>query len=159
MYASGFVPFWFVRHFASRRAYIYMLEIVAQILPLYALVGILDKYCVMFIDNEPARHALEKGYGSDEQVNKLVQTVWLWIEKRGMIPQWQRVCSTANVSDAVSRGDFREAERHGLQRICADWDQIFATILQTSLEGPFQWAEVVMAAGVAPMVPTEHCAI
>ena len=46
LYASGFVPFWFARHFASRRAYIYMLEIVAQILPLYALVGILDKYCI-----------------------------------------------------------------------------------------------------------------
>ena len=133
MYASGFVPFWFVRHFASRCAYIYMLEIVAQM--------ILDKYCVMFIDNEPARHALGKGYGSDEQVNKLVQTVWLWIEKHGMVPQWQRVCSTANVGDAVSRGDFREAERRGWQRICADWDQIFATILQTSLEGPFRWAE------------------
>ena len=129
LYASGFVPFWFARHFASRRAYIYMLEIVAQILPLYALVGILDKYCIMFVDNEPARHALGKGYGSDEQVNKLVQTVWLCIETHGMIPQWQRVCSSANVSDAVSRGDFREAE------------QIFATILQTSMEGPFRWAE------------------
>ena len=36
-FAAGSVPFWFSRHFASKRAYIYMLEIVAQLVPLLAL--------------------------------------------------------------------------------------------------------------------------
>ncbi|CAE7199832.1 kanC [Symbiodinium sp. CCMP2592] len=36
-FAHGRVPYWFVRAFTSRRAYIYMLEIVAQILPLFAM--------------------------------------------------------------------------------------------------------------------------
>ena len=141
MYASGFVPFWFVRHFASRRSYIYMLEIVAQILPLYALVKDLDPYCIMFVDNEPARHALRKGYGRDEHINRLVQTAWLWIERCGMVPQWQRVMSSANISDAVSRGDFREAERQGWTRLHVDWDNIFAALLDQCLDGPFRWAE------------------
>ena len=140
------------------------MEIVVQILPLYVPVGIPDKCCiiVMFVYSEPACHELGKGYGSDEQVNKFVKTVWLCIESHGLVPQWQRVSSTANVSENVSRGEFREAERRGWQRSRADWDQIFATILQTSMEGPFDGLKgyrcVGVAAGVAPW-PTECCAI
>ena len=33
VFAAGSVPFWFVRHFSSRRAYIFMLEVVAQLVP------------------------------------------------------------------------------------------------------------------------------
>ncbi|CAE7158708.1 unnamed protein product, partial [Symbiodinium necroappetens] len=134
LYASGFVPGILL---AAVHTFTCCMEIVVQILPLYVLVGIPDKCCIMFVYSEPACHALGKGYGSDEQVNKFVKTVWLCIESHGLIPQWQRVSSTANVSEDVSRGEFREAERRGWQRSRADWDQIFATILQTSMEGPF----------------------
>ena len=60
-FAHGSVPYWFVREFSSRRAYIYMLEIVAQVVPLLAMQDTIDKFVIMFVDNEPARHALAKG--------------------------------------------------------------------------------------------------
>ena len=68
-FAHGSVPYWFVREFSSRRAYIYMLEIVAQVVPLLAMQDTIDKFVIMFVDNEPARHALTKGFGKDDSIN------------------------------------------------------------------------------------------
>ncbi|CAE7252601.1 kanC, partial [Symbiodinium sp. CCMP2456] len=121
-YAAGRVPHWFVRKFASRRAYIYMLEIVAQILPLLVLYDRIDQHVIMFVDNEPARHALSKGFGKDESINRLLQHSWRYIEEIRLRPAWQRVTSSANVSDAVSRGDLRHARAEGWTLVEADWD-------------------------------------
>ena len=101
----GSVPYWFARQFSSRRAYIYMLEIIAQVLPFFALRELLYHDIILFADNEPARHALVKGYSQDSAANKLLQAAWCWIEANRLQPQWQRVASSANISDAVSRGD------------------------------------------------------
>ena len=35
-----------------------MLDIVAQIIPLLAMRDVIDKFIIMFVDSEPARHAL-----------------------------------------------------------------------------------------------------
>ena len=132
LYANGTVPYWFVREFASRRAYIYMLEIVAQILPLIALQEHLDKYIVMFVDNEPARHALSKGFGKDDSINCLLQHTWRHIESLSLRPAWQRVTSAADVSDAVSRGDLRHAWAEGWMHLEHDWDGVFEGLLTGS---------------------------
>ena len=105
-YAHGMIPYWFVRHFTSRRSFIYMLEILAQILPIVALEPQLHRRCLMFVDNEPAKHALMKGYGKDDGINRLLQAAWVVLEKACIEPEWQRVSSAANVSDGVSRGDL-----------------------------------------------------
>ncbi|CAE7617397.1 Dnmt3a, partial [Symbiodinium sp. CCMP2456] len=121
-YAAGRVPHWFVREFARRRAYIYMLEIVAQILPLLVLYDRIDQHVIMFVDNEPARHALSKGFGKDDSINRLLQHSWRYIEEIRLRPAWQRVTSSANVSNAVSRGDLRHARAEGWTLVEADWD-------------------------------------
>ncbi|CAE7200466.1 unnamed protein product [Symbiodinium microadriaticum] len=125
VYAHGTVPYWFVREFTSRRAYIYMLEVVAQVLPLIALQHDLDKQIIMFVDNEPARHALSKGFGKDDSINCLLQHTWRHIEMLSLRPAWQRVTSAANVSDDVSRGDLRHAQAAGWTRLEHDWDAVF----------------------------------
>ncbi|CAE7699540.1 unnamed protein product, partial [Symbiodinium sp. KB8] len=110
-FANGSVPYWFVRHFSSRRSFIFLLEILAQVVPLMALEPRLHRHCLLFVDNEPAKHALVKGYGKDESINRLLQAAWIFIENAQMHPEWQRVSSSANVSDSVSRGDFTLAAR------------------------------------------------
>ena len=50
-YDCGSVPAWFVRKFDTRRAYIYMLEVLAQILAVVTLADILGEDWVAFIDN------------------------------------------------------------------------------------------------------------
>ncbi|CAE7232002.1 DNMT3A [Symbiodinium sp. CCMP2456] len=131
-YAAGRVPHWFVREFASRRAYIYMLEIVAQILPLLVLHDRIDQHVIMFVDNEPARHALSKGFGKDESINRLLQHSWRYMEGIQLRPAWQRVTSSANVSDAVSRGDLRHAQAEGWTLVEEDWDAVFEGLLKGS---------------------------
>ena len=98
-FAHGHVPYWFVREFASRRAYIYMLEIVAQLLPILAMHEQLDRYIIMFVDNEPARHALSRGFGKDDSINCLLQHSWRFLEEQSLRPAWQLVTSAANVSE------------------------------------------------------------
>ena len=83
-----------------------MLEIVAQIIPLLAMRDVIDKFIIMFVDSEPARHALTKGFGKDDSINCLLLHSWRTIEELSLRPAWQRVTSAANVSDAVSRGDL-----------------------------------------------------
>ena len=53
----------------AEHIYIYMLEIVAQVVPLLAMQDTIDKFVIMFVDNEPARHALTKGFGKDDSIN------------------------------------------------------------------------------------------
>ncbi|CAE7826193.1 kanC [Symbiodinium sp. CCMP2592] len=131
-FAHGRVPYWFVRAFTSRRAYIYMLEIVAQILPLFAMEDQLDRHVMLFVDNEPARHALTRGFGKDESINCLLQHAWRFLEAQSFRPAWQRVTSSANVSDSVSRGDLRHARAEGWIALERDWDSLFEELLTGS---------------------------
>ena len=117
---------------AEHIIYIYMLEIVAQVVPLLAMQDTIDKFVIMFVDNEPARHALAKGFGKDDSINCLLQHAWRRIEDLSLRPAWQRVTSSANVSDAVSRGDLRHARAEGWTEVQLDWDALFEELLKGS---------------------------
>ena len=118
-----------------------MREILGQVLPLFALEPHLHRHCLLFVDNEPAKHALMKGYGKDECINCLVQAAWVFIEKARLHPEWQRVFSSANVSDSVSRGNFDLAQGLGWQRISFDWEQTLQWLLDECLRAPLRLTE------------------
>ena len=86
----------------------------------------------MFVDNEPARHALSKGFGKDDSINCLLQHTWRHTESLSLRPAWQRVKSAANVSDAVSRGGLRHAWAEGWTHLEHDWDGVFEGLLMGS---------------------------
>ena len=109
-----------------------MLEIVAQVVPLMAMKNMIDKFVIMFVDNEPARHALTKGFGKDDSINCLLQYSWRQIEELSLRPAWQRVTSSANVSDAVRRGDLRHARAEGWTAVHFNWDALFEELLRGS---------------------------
>ena len=133
LYAAGTLPMWFTRHFFTRRSYIYVLEIMAQVIPLVRLADRLPRHITLFIDNEPARHALIKGFGRDDCVNKLIQWFWTFVEDHGWWPVWQRVPTSANASDAVSRFDFDHAEAEGWQRVDLTDDAFLQFVLDSIL--------------------------
>ena len=109
-----------------------MLEIVAQVVPLMVMKNMIDKFVIMFVDNEPARHALTKGFGKDDSINCLLQYSWRQIEELSLRPAWQRVTSSANVSDAVRRGDLRHARAEGWTAVHFNWDALFEELLKGS---------------------------
>ena len=68
----GTVPDWFVQKFDSRRARVYVLEVVSQILAIVTLADCLGDAWVAFIDNFAGQWALNKGYGRNPSVNGIL---------------------------------------------------------------------------------------
>ena len=116
-YDCGTAPADFLDLFASRRAFIYVLEILAQVLALVTLSRHLPARWLAFIDNVAGQWALTKGYGRDEAVNGVLAALWSTAALAEWLPDFRRVPSKANVSDAVSRGDLDTAERMGWTRV------------------------------------------
>ena len=77
-----------------------------------------------FVDNEPPKHALLKGYGKDDSVNRLLQIIWTFIEEHNWWPEWQRVAGSAKVSDQVSRLSFTHAYAEGWRWWEPDYDHL-----------------------------------
>ena len=117
LYDCGAAPADFLDLFASRRAFIYVLEILAQVLALVTLSRHLPARWLAFIDNVAGQWALTKGYGRDESINGVLAAFWSTAALAEWLPDFRRVPSKANVSDAVSRGDLDTAERMGWTRV------------------------------------------
>ena len=116
-YDHGVVPPWFLRKFESRRAFIYMLEVFAQVAALAAFATHLPGAVTAFIDNTAGQAALSKGYGKDPAMNGMLAAFWALAARQGTMVDFRRVPSKANVADAVSRDDFGRARREGWTRV------------------------------------------
>ena len=121
LYACGAASPRLLRRFCKRRAFIYFLEAWAQIIAAIAFKNYLRTDYVAFIDNEAAKHALQKGYGKDECINNLLAAFWTYTTKHNIQPHFERVSSQANISDEISRGDLARAHREGWKRIEFDY--------------------------------------
>ncbi|CAK9026226.1 unnamed protein product, partial [Durusdinium trenchii] len=127
-YAHGAIPGYLLGRFTTRRAFIYALEIIAQLLCLVAGKPYMENKSLCFIDNEPGKFALQKGYGRDTKVNRLLAFLWQFVESSNHEPHWERVTSQANISDAISRGDLSQATALGWKRIEFDWCALYHTL-------------------------------
>ena len=108
----------------SRRAFIYALQMVAQIIALTAFGPILPTTWVAFIDNVAGQFALMKGYGKDMAVNGILAAFWGMAALHDWQPHFERVTSAANIADAVSRADLSRAHRDGWTRVHTPADRI-----------------------------------
>ena len=102
-----------LRLFCSGQALIYLLEAWAQCLALWAFRPLLSDSFLAFCDNDAARHALLKGYGKDPGVNCLISMFWSAAAATSTSPWLERVSSSANLSDQISRNDYSLHQRHG----------------------------------------------
>ena len=101
---------------APSKAFIYWLEMMAQIL-MAVIARHVQGHLVRFIDNTAAEHALRKGYSKDEALTKTLSCFWAWIAQHNLQLSFHRVTSTANLSDGISRGCWDEAARLGCRRL------------------------------------------
>ena len=132
-YAHGELPASFVRQFAPRKAFIYMLEIMAVLIAATSHVAQLPALTTFFIDNQAGKYALTKGYGRCEAINILTSAFWLLAEQRQWHPHLVYVRSGLNISDPVSRGDLSGAEASGWTRVYPDITPLLK-VLSRSLE-------------------------
>eukprot|EP00435_Cladocopium_sp_Y103_P038353 s2136_g10.t1 len=117
VFAHGELPEDFISKFVSRKAFIYMMEIMAAFIAVVFLQNELPPFFVMFIDNQAGKAALQKGYGSDGRVNTIITAFWSLVSEKNWFPTFQYVKSELNISDAVSRHDTSFAKEAG-------WDEM-----------------------------------
>jgi hypothetical protein len=133
-YTYGVVPADLVAIVGRTKAFIYALEAIGQILPAIAFRSRLSPEYVSFCDNEPARHALTKGFSSVDEVNALMAFFWAWNARFGKSPWTERVSSKANWADSISRFDFTEADRQGWKKLDIDWTPVYRVIKRAACD-------------------------
>lgn len=112
----------------SRKAFIYGLEIAAQIVALTAFCHELPTHWLAFIDNTAGQFALHKGYGKDTAVNGMLAAFWTLAARKSWRPTFERVTSKANTADAVSRADLTRAAKEGWRRVHTPADRILTVM-------------------------------
>ena len=120
IYANGELPRTFIEKFVSRKAFIYMMGILAAVMATIYLRAWLPPYFIMFIDNQAGRCALQKGYGKDPKVNTIITAFWSLAAHEAWFPAFQYVKSDLNISDPVSRHNTSFAENMGWDRLQVD---------------------------------------
>ncbi|CAE7501758.1 unnamed protein product [Symbiodinium sp. CCMP2456] len=101
----GQVPASVVRKYGSRKAYIFFLEVNAQILALLANRDAMDPFWVGFCDNSAGKATLSKGFSSDASINNLLCFFWSLCAELKWFAHFEWVASHLNLSDPISRGD------------------------------------------------------
>ena len=109
----GAVPADIVSCFNSRKAYIFFLEVNAQLLALLPNRGRLDSFWVCFIDNTAGLAALAKGFSKESAVNNLLAFFWCLCAELGWFGHFECVASKLNPADPVSRGELQSAIKYG----------------------------------------------
>jgi hypothetical protein len=126
----GSVPPIVLRHFCSRKAYIYFLEAWALVLVTLAFSAWLDTAPLGFVDNEAAKFALIKGYSSDEAINAVIAVYWGHLHQ-GHRDMWlERVTSGANPSDETSRDEWQLATALGWRHLHLDTTKTHMFLLE-----------------------------
>ncbi|CAE7923243.1 unnamed protein product [Symbiodinium sp. KB8] len=131
-YDYGVAPAEFLHVFAARKAFIYVLEILAQVLALVTMGRRLPQRWLAFIDNVAGQWALTKGYGKDPAVNGILASFWATASLSDWLPDFRRVPSKANVADAISRGDLSAAHRYGWTRVQSPVASILRTLARAA---------------------------
>ena len=127
-YSFGKIPDWFVAQFTTRRAYIYMLEVLAVLIAVTFMRSHLPHLFTVYIDNQSGKCALQKGYGKDPKVNLIVSAFWAMMAHHQLHPCFQYVRPDQNISDAVSRQDDSTAEALGWKRVHVDVEPFLETL-------------------------------
>ena len=130
-FGHGCVSTGLLQRFCSRRAFIYFLEIYAQLLAFCAHVEALPAYWLSYIDNQPGLVALQKGYGRDDCINMIVTSFWVLATHQRWVPEFRWVPSSLNIADP--RGDM-SIMQPSWRRLVTDSSQLEAVLLQFTHE-------------------------
>ena len=146
----GTVPDKIVQLYSGTKAFIYFLEIIAAIMAPMMLAKILPDHYVAFVDNEAAKYALIKGYGKRARVNRAIGAFWTFHSKCKKSPWIERVSSSANWADSVSRNDWTLVKQRKWIRLHAKLNHVWPILQRIATDsefargqGPFHLAEAL----------------
>ena len=91
----------------------------------------LPQLWIAWIDNTAGEAALKKGYGKDPRVNGIPAAFWALAARQAWSPEFNRVSSAANISDAVS--NLRQATSMGCwSQLKIPTDDVIAILAKAS---------------------------
>ena len=108
-----------------------------ELLPIYLSLllwgnKLKSTHLVCYLDNDAARAALCKGYGSTDLAQRIVAGT-MESESQLKLKSWfARVPTHSNIADGPSRMDCREVEQLGSQLKEIDWDMVLENLLESS---------------------------
>ena len=108
-----------------------------ELLPIYIALFIWGNklkstHLVCYLDNDAARAAMCRGYGSTDLAQRIVACT-MESESRHKMKSWfVRVPTHFNISDGPSRLDCREVEQLGSRQIEIDWEHILENLFGSS---------------------------
>ena len=109
------VPKEVLRRTATSKAFIYWLEMLAQVFAVLTVAENVQGHVLCFVDNSAAEHALQKGFSKDVAFTKVLGCFARVLAKKGLALSFHRVTSAANASHGVSRNDWSTAESLGCE--------------------------------------------
>ena len=101
---------------ATSKAFIFWLEMLAQVLSVLAVASQVRGHVLCFVDNSAAEHALQKGFSKDGMFTKVLGCFARFLASKSIALSFHRVSSAANASDGVSRDDWSLASTLGCVR-------------------------------------------
>eukprot|EP00438_Fugacium_kawagutii_P030337 Skav223220 [mRNA] locus=scaffold2231:82321:89075:+ [translate_table: standard] len=137
LFAAGRVPARVLKAFCTRRAFIYFLEVAAQLFALLALKDAWPCLIVAFIDNTAGLAGLLKGFGRDQCVNNLLAVIWRLISHYSWHLHFEWVSSTNNMSDLVSRFDFSDMHRLDAHEVHCDLTDLFEILIHVAHDSSY----------------------
>ncbi|OLQ14118.1 hypothetical protein AK812_SmicGene1756 [Symbiodinium microadriaticum] len=101
---------------ATSKAFIFWLEMLAQVLSVLVVAAQVRGHVLCFVDNSAAEHALQKGFSKDGLFTKVLGCFAGLLASKSIALSFHRVSSAANASDGVSRDDWSMATSLGCVR-------------------------------------------
>ena len=111
--AHGVIPPSVLHPYSRRRAFIYVLELMAPLIAIMSLHSQMPRFLILWIDNKAGLSALAKGYGRDPAVNNMLTLMWCFLARTGIHLHCEWVPSAHNLADGISRHDLSEAKTGG----------------------------------------------
>ncbi len=106
---------------------------------------VIEHYVILFIDNQSALSALQKGYGKDTHINNLISVFWGIVNHLNLFIHFSWVPSDHNVSDKVSRHEFHEAQSQGWSEVPADLTKVYHILERAAADSNFAIFEAAVA--------------
>eukprot|EP00438_Fugacium_kawagutii_P031606 Skav220682 [mRNA] locus=scaffold4902:34262:35326:- [translate_table: standard] len=136
-FAAGKVPARVLRVFCARKAFIYFLEVAAQLFALLALKGHWPALIIAIIDNSAGLAGLTKGFGKDPCVNNLLALIWRLISHYSYHIHFEWVSSQNNMSDLISRFDFSDMVHLNATQLHCELSGLFDILIKVAKDSAY----------------------
>ena len=146
-FGCGRIPARILKAYCHRKAFIYMLEITAQLAAMTILQEVMPSLVISFCDNRAGLSALLRGFGKDPAINRILTLAWRLVHFNRWHLHMEWVASDNNISDKISRHDLEMAKKFGWQQITADMDPFYQILIRASEDDDY-----VLGAALADLV-------